>query len=48
MIKKRFPFRRTKVRYSILNVLEYDEYKDKSTSEIASYAQQLILEDLGR
>ncbi len=48
MIKKRFPFRRTKVRYSILKVLEYDEYKDKSTSEIASYAQQLILEDLGR
>ena len=48
MIKERFPFRRTKVRYSILKVLEYDEYKDKSTTEIANYARELILEDLSR
>ena len=45
-IKKNFPFKRTKVRFKIIEVLEYEDYKDKSTSEIAKYAMNLIEEDL--
>ena len=45
-IKKNFPFKRTKVTFKIIEVLEYEDYKDKSTSEIAKYAKNLIEEDL--
>lgn len=45
-IKKNFPFKRTKVYFKIIKVLEYEEYKDKSTSEIARYAKDLISNDI--
>ena len=45
-IKKNFPFRRTKVTFKILEVLNPEDYSDKSTSEIAKYAKELIEEDL--
>lgn len=45
-IKKNFPFKKTKVTFKILEVLNYEDYKDKSTSEIAKYSRDLINEDL--
>ncbi|MBR3618109.1 MAG: 1-acyl-sn-glycerol-3-phosphate acyltransferase [Acholeplasmatales bacterium] len=45
-IKNNFPFKRTKVRFKILCVLNYDEYKDMSTSDLAQYARDIIDEDL--
>ena len=47
-IKNNLPLKRTKVRFSILKVLEYEEYKEMNTTELANYARDLILEDLSR
>ncbi len=45
-IKKNFPFKRTRVTFKIIEVLNYEDYKDKSTGEIARYAREIINEDL--
>ena len=45
-IKKNFPFKRTTVIFKIIEVLYYDDYKDKSTSDVAKYARDLIENDL--
>ena len=45
-IKKNFPFKRTTVTFKIIEVLYYDDYKDKSTSDVAKYARNLIENDL--
>ena len=45
-VKKNFPFRHTYVEYKILDVLKYEDFKDKSTQEIAQYAYNLIYQDL--
>lgn len=39
---KRFPWRYTKVEFEILEVLSYDNYKDKTTVEIANYCENII------
>lgn len=45
-IKKNAPFKRTDVKFKILEVLKYEDFKDKNTTEIAEYAHDLILKDL--
>ena len=45
-IAKNFPFKRTHVYYDVLKVLEYEDYKDKSTQEISDYAKELILNQI--
>ena len=41
-IHKNFPFKRTKVKMSILKVMEYEEYKDLHTSDISKIVRELI------
>ena len=41
-IRKYSPFKRTKVYFDLLEVLNYEDYKDKTTVEIAKYSQELI------
>lgn len=43
-IKNRWP-RKTHVYFNVLKVLNYEDYKDKTTTEIAEYARNLIQED---
>ena len=45
-VHKRAPWRKTIVYVDVLEVLYYDDYKDKSTHELAEYASNLILQDL--
>ena len=41
-IHKNFPFKRTKVKMSILKVMDYEEYKDLHTSDISKIVRELI------
>ena len=45
-IKKHFPFRPTKVTLEILDVLPYEQIKDKSTIELAEYSQKIVQQSL--
>lgn len=45
-IHKNFPFKRTKVKMSILKVLEYDDYKDLQTKDISKIVRDLITNKL--
>lgn len=47
-IKNRAFFRRTKVYFSILEVIPYEKYKDMKPSELATYCRDLIYLDLKR
>ncbi len=47
-IKKRAPFKHTRVDVDIVDVIYPNEYKDKRASEISSRASEAILEDLER
>ena len=41
-IHKNFPFKRTKVKFSIVKVMDCEEYKDLRTSDISNTARDLI------
>ena len=41
-IHKNFPFKRTKVKISILKVIDSSEYENKNTIEISNYIRELI------
>lgn len=45
-IHKNFPFKKTKVVLNVVKVLEYDEYKELNTQEVADYTRKLIANDL--
>ena len=45
-IHKNFPFKRTKVKMSILKVLDYEDYKDLHTSDISKIVRELITNKL--
>lgn len=47
-IKSNFPWKRTNVEFKILDVLKYEDFKDKTTQDIANYAYNLIYQDLKR
>lgn len=44
--KKRFPFRSTKILIRVCEVLEYDDFKDLSTSEIALKVKNIMEDNL--
>lgn len=44
--KKRFPFRRTKILIRLCEVLEYDDFKDLNTSEIALKVKNIMENNL--
>ncbi len=45
-VTKRFPFRSTNVYFDVVEVIDYEDYKDKSTQEISDYAHKVIKESL--
>lgn len=45
-VMKRFPFRLTKIYLDIIEVIDYDDFKEKSTQEISDYAYNRIKETL--
>jgi 1-acyl-sn-glycerol-3-phosphate acyltransferase len=47
-IHKNFPFKRTRVIIEILDVLEYEDFKDKSTVEISSEVHNMMEESIGK
>ncbi len=44
-IKKRFIFKITKAKINYIKALNYDDYKDMNTQELAEYCRNLIFED---
>lgn len=47
-VKKNFPFKRTHIFLDILEVLTYEKYQDKNTTELAALTQELIRKNLER
>lgn len=45
-VKKRFPFRSTTIYFDVIEVLKYDDFKDKTTQEISDYAYEVIKNNL--
>lgn len=45
-IGKNFPFKRSTVRFRVIEVLNYDDYKDKSTVEFSEYAESKLKENI--
>jgi len=45
-VKKRFPFKSTTLYIDVIEVLKYDDFKDKSTQEISDYAYEIIKNNL--
>lgn len=46
LIHKHFPFKRTNVVIEVLDVIEYEDFKDKNSVEVSTYAHDLIEENL--
>ena len=47
-IKKNAPFRHTRVSVDIVGIINPDEYKDKTATEVSNIARNLILDDLNK
>lgn len=45
-VMRRFPFRKTNVYFDVIDVYNYDDYKEKKTQEISDNAHNLILSNL--
>ena len=45
-VKKRYPFKSTSIYFDVIEVLKYDDYKDKTTQEISDYAYNAIKKNL--
>ncbi len=45
-VRKRFPFRSTNIYFDVVEVIEYEKFKDMSTQEIADYAYKVIKANL--
>lgn len=45
-VSKRYPFRSTNLYFDVIEVLDYEDYKEKSSQEISDYAYNLIKENL--
>ena len=45
-VKKRFPFKSTTIYFDVIEVLKYEDFKDKSTQEISDYAYKVIKDNL--
>ena len=45
-VKKRFPFKSTTIYFDVIEVLKYEDFKDKSTQEISDYAYEVIKNNL--
>lgn len=45
-VMRRFPFRKTNVYFDVIEVYNYDDYKERTTQEISDNAHSLIFNDL--
>lgn len=45
-VHKRFPFRSTNLYFDVIEVLNYEDYKDKTTQEISDYVYNVLKEGL--
>ncbi len=45
-VKKRFPFKSTTIYFDVIEVLKYEDFKDKTTQEISDYAYEVIKNNL--
>ena len=45
-VKKRFPFKSTTIYFDVIEVLKYEDFKDKTTQEISDYAYNVIKSNL--
>lgn len=46
LVRSRYPFKSTKVYFDIIDVFEYDSFKDLSTNEISDQVHKMIEDDL--
>ena len=45
-VKKRFPFKSTAIYFDVIEVLKYEDFKEKTTQEISDYAYKVIKDNL--